>query len=114
MKAFGPAPPGQELVRREARNSDVEETVGRKGREEPQQMLTAAQQHTVDRFAQSLLALSDDALIDTYHQAAEDHRAARAEGSNNLGKAYAQTLASEQVMRDRFGDYRTRYKLRYP
>ncbi len=114
MKAFGPAPPGQELVRREARNSGVEETVGRKGREAPQQMLTAAQQHTVDRFAKSLLALSDDALIDTYYQAAEDHRAARAEGSDNLGEAYAQALASEQAMRDRFVDYRTRYKLRYP
>jgi hypothetical protein len=34
-------------------------------------MLTAAQQHGVDQFAKSLLALSDDALIDTYHQAAE-------------------------------------------
>ena len=77
-------------------------------------MLTGAQQHAVDRFAKGLLALSDDALIDTYHQAADDHRAARAEGSDNLGKAYAQALATEQAMRDRFADYRTSYKLRYP
>jgi hypothetical protein len=34
-------------------------------------------------------ALNDHALIDTYHQAADDHRAARAEGSDNLSKAYA-------------------------
>ncbi len=44
-------------------------------------MLTGAQQHAADRFAKSLLTLSDDALIDTYHQASEDHRAAQAEGS---------------------------------
>ncbi len=106
MKAFGPAPPGQELVRLELRNS--------KGWEGLQQMLSVAQQHAIDRFAKSLLALSDDALIDTYHQAADDHRAARVEGSDNLGKAYAQTLAAEQAMRDRFLDHRTRYKLRYP
>ena len=114
MKASGPAPSGQELVRLELGHSDVGTTVGRKGREGPHQMLTAAQQHAVDRFAKSLLALSDDALIDTYHQAADDHRAARAERSDNLGKAYAQTLATEEAMRDRFPDYRTRYKLRYP
>jgi hypothetical protein len=77
-------------------------------------MLTAAQQYAIDRFAKSLLALSDDALIDTYHQAAEDHRTARAEGSNNLSKAYAQTLAAEKAIRDRFPDYRARYKMRYP
>ena len=70
---------------------------------------------TRDRsIRQELLALSDDALIDTYHQAAEDLRAARAEGSDNLGKAQAQTLATEAAMRDRFPDYRTRYKMRYP
>jgi len=50
-------------------------------------MLTAAQQHAADQFAEGLLALSDDALIDTYHQAADDLRAARAEGSDNLSKA---------------------------
>jgi hypothetical protein len=83
-------------------------------REGPQQMLTAAQQYAIDRFAKSLLALNDDALIDTYHQAADDHRAARAEGSDNLSKAYAQTLAAEKAMRGRFPDYRTRYKMRYP
>ena len=77
-------------------------------------MLTVAQQHAVDQFAKNLLALTDDALIDTYHQAADDHRAARAEGSDNLGKAYAQALATAQAMRDRFPDYRTRYRLRYP
>jgi len=77
-------------------------------------MLTAAQQHAIDQFAKSLLALSDDALIDTYHQAAEDLRAARAEGSDNLNKAQAQTLATEAAMLDRFPDYRTRYKMRYP
>jgi len=77
-------------------------------------MLTAAQQHAVQRFAKSLLPLSDDALIDTYHQAADDHRAARAEGSDNLGKAHAQTLATEKAMQDRFPDPRTRYEVRYP
>ena len=70
-------------------------------------MLTAAQQHAADQFAEGLLALSDDALIDTYHQAADDLRAARAEGSGNPSKAHAQTLATEKAMRDRFPDYRT-------
>jgi hypothetical protein len=46
-------------------------------------MLTGAQQHAADRFAKSLLALSDDALIDTYHQAAEDHGSARSESSSS-------------------------------
>jgi hypothetical protein len=77
-------------------------------------MLTAVQQHAAERFAKSLLALSDDALIDTYHQAADDHRAARAEGSDNISKAYAQMRATEKAMQDRFPDYRTRYKARYP
>ena len=77
-------------------------------------MLTPAQQYAIDRFAKSLLALSDDALIDAYHQAEDDHRVARAEGSDNLNRAYAQTLATEKAMRDRFPDYRTRYKTRYP
>jgi hypothetical protein len=77
-------------------------------------MLTGAQQHAADRFAKSLLALSDDALIDTYHQAAEDHRAAQAEGSDNVVNACEQKLASEKAMRDRFPDYQRRYKLRYP
>jgi hypothetical protein len=79
-----------------------------------QQMLTAAQRHAIDRFAKGLLGLSDDALIDTYHQAVEDLRAARAEGSENLSKAHAQALATQKAMRDRFPDYRTRYKMRYP
>jgi hypothetical protein len=82
--------------------------------EGPQQMLTAAQQHAIDRFAKDLLALSDDALIDTYHQTAEDLRAAQSEGSDNLSKAHAQTLATEKAMQDRFPDYRTRHKTRYP
>ena len=43
-------------------------------------MLTATQQHAVDQFAKSISALGDDALIDTYHQAWEDHREASAEG----------------------------------
>lgn len=77
-------------------------------------MLTAAQQHAVDQFAKSLLALSDDALIDTYHQAAEDHIAAQAEGSDNVVHACEQTRASEKAMRDRFPDYQSRYELRYP
>jgi hypothetical protein len=77
-------------------------------------MLTSAQQHAADRFAKSLLALSDDALIDTYHQAAEDYRAAQIEGSDNLSKAHAQMLAAEKVMQARFSDYRARYKIRYP
>jgi hypothetical protein len=54
--------------------------------EGPQQMLTAAQQYAIDQFAKGLLALDDDALIDTYHQALEDLRAARAEGSENLSR----------------------------
>jgi hypothetical protein len=77
-------------------------------------MLTAAQQHAADQFAEGLLALSDDALIDTYHQAADDFRAAQVEGSDNLSKAHAQALAAKKAMRDRFPDYRTRYKTRYP
>ncbi len=81
---------------------------------EPPQMLTGAQQHAADRFAKSLLTLSDDALIDTYHQASEDHRAAQAEGSDNLVSAYTQMLTSGRAMRDRFPDYQSRYKLRYP
>jgi hypothetical protein len=77
-------------------------------------MLTGAQQHAADRFAKSLLALSDDALIDTYHQAAEDHGAAQTEGSDNIVNACEQMLASEKAMRDRFPDYQSHYKLRYP
>jgi hypothetical protein len=77
-------------------------------------MLTGAQQHAADRFAKSLLALSDDALIDTYHQAAEDHGSAQTEGSDNIVNAYTQMLASETAMRDRFPDHQSRYKLRYP
>jgi hypothetical protein len=77
-------------------------------------MLTAAQQHAADQFAKSLRALSDDALIDMYHQAAEDHGSAQAEGSDNLSKARVQMLAAKKVMRDRFPDYRARYKARYP
>jgi hypothetical protein len=53
-------------------------------------------------------------LIDTYHQAAEDHRSAQTEGSDNLSKAYAQMLAAEKAMQARFPDYRARYKMRYP
>ena len=77
-------------------------------------MLTPVQQHAIDRFAKSLLALADDALIDAYHQAWEDHRDARAERSDNLDKAGAESLATETAMRARFHDYRTRYKERYP
>ena len=77
-------------------------------------MLTPAQQHAVDRFAKSLPALGDDALIDTYHQAWEDHREARAECSDNLSNAYAKSLATEKAMWDRFPDYRSSYKQRYP
>jgi hypothetical protein len=77
-------------------------------------MLTAAQQYAIDRFAKSLLTISDEALIDAYHQAMEDHRAAQAEGSDNLSKAYAQTLVTEEAMRDRFPDYRSRYRVQYP
>ena len=78
------------------------------------EILTTGQQRTIDRFAKSLLTLGDDALIDTYHQAWEDHRAAHAEGSDNLSKAYAKGLATEKAMRDRFRDYQGRYRLRYP
>src|SRR5258708_5543528 len=83
-----------------ARRRDGAVLTARTGQTErgPQQMLTDAQQHATDRFAKSLLALSDDALIDTYQQALDDHRAARAEGSDNLTKAYAQTLATEKAI----------------
>ena len=77
-------------------------------------MLTLVQQHALDGFAQSLVALADDSLIDAYHQAWEDHRDARAEGSDNLDKAGAESLATETAMRARFHDYRTRYNERYP
>src|SRR6267378_2657561 len=83
-------------------------------REGPQQMLTAAQQHAADQFAEGMLALSDDALIDTYNKDTDDIRASRAESSDNLSKAYEQTLATEKAMRDRFPYYRARYKMRYP
>jgi hypothetical protein len=73
-----------------------------------------AHRRTTIRHREGLLALSDDALIDTYHQAADDLRAAQAEGSDNLSKAHAQALATKKAMRDRFPDYRTRYKMRYP
>jgi hypothetical protein len=76
-------------------------------------MLTATQQHAVYRFAESLSALEDDALIDAHHQAWEDHRDARAEGGD-VGKARAESLATEAAMRDRFPDYQSRYKQRYP
>jgi hypothetical protein len=77
-------------------------------------MLTPVKQSALDRFAKSLLTLADDSLIDAYHQAWEDHRDARAEGSDNLDKAGAESLATETAMRDRFPDYRSRYKARYP
>jgi hypothetical protein len=60
-------------------------------------MLTAASQHAVDQFAKSLSVLGDDASIDIYHQAWEDHREASAEGSDNLSKAYAKSLATEKA-----------------
>jgi hypothetical protein len=77
-------------------------------------MLTPVQQHALNGFAKSLVALADDSLIDAYHQAWEDHRDARAEGSDNLDKAGAESLATEKAMRRRFHDYRTRYNERYP
>jgi len=77
-------------------------------------MLTLVQRNALDRFAKSLAGLSDDSLIDAYHQAWENHRDARAEGSDNLDKAGAESLATETAMRARFHDYRTRYKERYP
>jgi hypothetical protein len=77
-------------------------------------MLTAAQQRAVDRFAKSLAALGDDALIDAHHQAWEDHRDAKTEGGDIVDKACAESLATETAMRDRFLDHQSRYKLRYP
>ena len=77
-------------------------------------MLTAAQQRAVDGFAKSLAALGDDDLIDAHHQAWEDYRDARTEGGDIVAKAYAQSLATETAMRNRFLDYQIRYKLRYP
>ena len=70
-------------------------------REGPQQMLTAAQQYAIDQFAKGLLTLGDDALIDTYHQAADDLRAARAEGSDKPW----QSLRADTC--DRKGDARS-------
>ena len=77
-------------------------------------MLSPVQQHAIDRFAKSLLTLADKALIDAYHQAWEDHRDARAEGSDNIDKSGAESLATEAAMRERFADYQARYKQRYP
>jgi len=77
-------------------------------------MLTPVQQHALDGFAKSLVTLADDSLIDAYHQAWEDRRDARAEGSDNLDKSCAESLATEKAMRDRFPDYQSRYKLRHP
>jgi hypothetical protein len=77
-------------------------------------MLTPVQQHSLDRFAKSLVTLSDDSLIDAHHQAWEDHRDARAEGSDDLTKSCAEILVTEKAMRDRFTDYQSRYKARYP
>ena len=77
-------------------------------------MLTTVQRHAADRFAKRLLTLSDDALVDTYHQAADDHRAARAEGLDDLSETYVRTLATERAMRDRFPDHRAAYDARYP
>jgi len=77
-------------------------------------MLTPAQQRAVDHFAKSLSALGNDSLIDAYHQAWEDHRDALAEGSDNLGKAGAESLVTETALRERFSDYQSRYKQRYP
>jgi hypothetical protein len=57
---------------------------------------------------------ADDSLIDAYHQAWEDHRDARAEDSDNFDKSFAESLAAETAMQDRFPDYQSRYKLRYP
>jgi hypothetical protein len=77
-------------------------------------MLTLVQQHALDGFAKSLVGLADDSLIDAYHQAWEGLRDARAEGSDNLDKAGAESLATEKAMRRRFHDDRTRYNERYP
>ena len=77
-------------------------------------MLTAAQQRAVDRFAESLAALGDDALIDAHHQAWEDHRDAQTEDGDTVDKACAESLATETAMRGRFPDHQSRYKLRYP
>src|SRR5258707_12908947 len=57
------------------------------------------------------LALSDDALIDTYQQALDNHRAARAEGSDNLTTAYGQTLAPDKATRVHSPACRTRCKV---
>ena len=83
-------------------------------RKEPPHMLTLVQRNALDRFVKSLATLGDDSLIDAYHQAWEDHRDARAEGSDNLDKAGAEGLATETAMRRRFADYQSRYKARYP
>jgi hypothetical protein len=77
-------------------------------------MLTPVQQHAIDRFAKSLLTLADDSLIDAYHQAWEVHRDARVEGSDNIDKSGAESVATEAAMRARFADYQRRYKQRYP
>jgi len=41
-------------------------------------------------------------------------RITETEGSDNLDKAGAESLAAETAMRARFHDYRTRYNERYP
>jgi hypothetical protein len=77
-------------------------------------MFTPEQRRALERFAKSLATLSDDSLIDAYHQAWEDHRDARAEGSDNLDKACAESLVTKTAMWDRFPDYQSHYKARYP
>lgn len=77
-------------------------------------MLTASQQRAIDQFAKSLSTLGDDALIDAYHPAWEHYRHARAEGSDNFGKADAERVATETAMRERFADHRCRYKVAVP
>ncbi len=49
-----------------------------------------------------------------YRGAWSDHRGARAEGSDNLDKAGAESLAAKTAMQERFADYQSRYKARYP
>ena len=83
-------------------------------RKELPHILTLVQRNALDRFVKSLATLGDDSLIDAYHQAWEDHRDARAEGSDNLDKASSESLVTEAAMRARFHDYRTRYNERYP
>ena len=83
--------------------------------EVPPEMLTPTQQRAVDRFAKSLSTLGDDAF-DRYRiiRLGRITETPVPGGSDNLGKAGAESLAAKTAMQKRFADYQSRYKARYP